>query len=263
MFMVRTAFVVLGICAASVTQLQAQAPWHFGIGSGLMRLSAKGDQGFNTVAFGPVQAAFDLDPDDFDDLMQSAIGGGGYLTNGTWMLQCSIAQLKLGGQPAGSTASGGQVTSDLSFDPLSAEFLLGYTAYRSPGAAFALRPHVGVRYLKHDLAMDLRIVEAGVTTDISRAIDQSWTDVLIGTSVDVRLASKLSWTTRTDAGFGGSNGSFSASSGVSWRALRHVSFGPQVSFLSSDFENGTEGDAAWYLYDANEFAIGVAVAFHF
>jgi hypothetical protein len=263
MLNVKITFAALGICAACVTQLQAQAPVHFGFGSGLMRLSSKGDQGFHTNLFGPVQTAFDLDPDDFDDLLQSAIGGGGYVTNGTWMLQFSLAQLKLGGQPAGILPSGGQVSSDLSFDILSGEFLFGYTVYRSPGAAFSLRPHIGARYVKHELASDLRIVDAGTTTDISRAIDHNWTDVLIGTSVDVRLASKLSWSTRGDAGFGGSNGSFSASSGVSWRVLRHLSFGPQVSFLSADFENGTKGDTDWYLYDANEFSWGVSVLFHF
>ena len=43
MLKVRTTFVALGICAACVTQLQAQAPVHFGFGSGLMRLNSEGD----------------------------------------------------------------------------------------------------------------------------------------------------------------------------------------------------------------------------
>jgi len=263
MLKAKTTFVALGICVACVTQLQAQAPVHFGFGTGLMRLNSEGDQGFHTTAFGPVQTEFDLDPDDFDDLIQTVIGGGGYVTNGTWMLQFSLLSRKLGGEPAGSLLSGGQVTSDLSFDLLRGEFLFGYTVYRSPGGAFSLRPHVGARYTKHELASDLRVVEGGITTDFSSAIDHNWTDVLIGTTVDVRLASKLSWSTRGDAGFGGSNGSFSASSGVSWRILRHLSFGPKVSFLVEDFENGTEGDADWYLYDAKEFGWGVSFLFHF
>ena len=263
MLKAKTTFVALGICVACVTQLQAQAPVRFGFGTGLMRTNAEGAQGFHTIAFGPVNSEIDLDPDDVSDLMESAIGGGGYVTNGTWMLQFSLKQRKFGGETAATVQSGTSVSSDLSFDILDGEFLFGYTVYRSPGAVFSLRPHVGVRYVKHELASDLTIVEGGITTDLSSAIDHSWTDVLIGTSVDVRLASKLSWSTRVDAGFGGSNGSFYGFSGVSWRIVRHFSFGPFGSFFKNDFENGTEGDPDWYLYDTNEFGVGISVMFHF
>jgi hypothetical protein len=61
--------------------------WHFGLGTGLVRMNVEGDQGLNVALgnTGPVQFAVDLSPDDFQDLMQSAIGGGGYATDGKWM----------------------------------------------------------------------------------------------------------------------------------------------------------------------------------
>ncbi len=60
-------------------------------------MNAEGDQGLHTNAAGPVLAEIDLDPDDFDDLIQSAIGFGGY----GW---CSIRwpQLKWVTKPSGT-----------------------------------------------------------------------------------------------------------------------------------------------------------------
>lgn len=265
---IKTTILALALCAVLVPGLQGQdpsqsAPWFFGIGSGIARISSEGDQGIPTELFGPVQMAFDLSPDDIADLMKTAFGVGGYATNGTWMFQASLGVLNLGDEPAGTLPSGAQVASDLSFDIFSAEFSLGYTAYRSPANRFAFRPHIGARYTSHELAASLAITDAGTTTNLDRAIEESWTDFLIGTSFDINLSNRVAWNTVVGAGFGGSEGTYSASTGLAWRARPWISLGPNLSFMASDVELGTRGDADWYLYDANDFMWGLNVLFHF
>ena len=261
---IRVSIVMLALCTIGVPQLQAQgAPWFFGVGTGIARLNSEGDQGFNTALFGPVQAEFDLAPDDFDDYMQTALGVALYATNGTWMLQSSLAVINLGDEPFGTVpSSGAQVSSDLSFDILSAEFSVGYTAYRSARNGFALRPHVGARLTRHKLGADLTITDASGATDLSRALEESWMDVLVGTTVDISLTDNLGWSTVLDAGFGGSEGTYHVSTALPWR-LGRWSLTPNASFTALDFENGTQGDTDWYLYDANEFNWGLALMFHF
>ncbi len=256
----KAAFMVVLSFLLGVSSVSAQKKWHFGIGTGLARLNAQGDQGLNVGQFGPVQVDVDLDPDDINDLMQSAIGFGGYATNGTLMIQYSFVQLKLGGQPGTTLPSGATVSSDLSFDITTGQVTAGYTVYR--GGKVALQPYAGVRYLKHDLGAEVTIV-AQTTTDISRGVDHNWTDVLVGTSLDVALSKKVSWNTSIDAGFGGSNGTYKIATSIGWRVWRFLSLHPNAYFMAIDFENGERGDTDWYLYDANEFAWGLSFLLNF
>lgn len=261
---IKSTFLALAFCAICTPQLNAQtAPWFFGVGTGIARLNSEGDQGVHTNAFGPVQVEFDLAPEDFDDLMQTGFGLGGYATNGAWMLQASLGVLKLGDDPSATLPGGLQVDSDLFFDIFSAEFTVGYTAYRSPGNGFALRPHLGTRFISHELGADLTITSGGVSTDISRKIEESWVDVLVGTTIDIKLSEKWGWSTVVDAGFGGSEGTYRASTALPWRFARHWSLSPNFSFMAIEYENGTRGDSDWYLYDSNEFSWGLAVMVHF
>lgn len=260
---IKTSIISLALCAMFAPGLQAQAPWFFGIGTGIGRLSSEGDQGFPTQLFGPVELAFDLSPDDVADLMKTAFGVGGYATNGTWMLQLSLGVLELGDEPSATLPGGAQVSADLSFEVFSSEFSLGYTAYRSPANGFAFRPHIGARLTRHTLAASLAITDGGNTTDVSRSIEESWTDFLVGTTFDIKLSDSVGWNTIVDAGFGGSDGTYRASTGLSWRAASWVSVGPKLSFMATDVELGSRGDADWYLYDANDFFWGLSVLFHF
>lgn len=244
------------------TRVSAQSSWHAGIGTGLSRLNAEGDQGLNVGALGPVLAEVDLSPDDFNDLMQSAIGFGGYFTNGKWMVQYKLVQLKLGGEPSGTLQSGASYSAEWSFDITTGELKVGYTAYRHPQGKIALQPYGGVRYIKHEVGADLTVV-AETTTNVSRGGDQNWTDVLLGTTVNVGLSPKVGWSTSFDVGFGGSNGTFSVATAVSWRPWKYLSLSPNAFFMAIDFENGEPGDTDWYLYDANEFGWGLSFLIHF
>lgn len=260
----RTIILALALCLAGVSQLEAQTPpWVFGIGTGLARMSSEGTQGFNTNAVGPVEAPFDLSPDDFKDLMESGFGVATFLTNGTWMIKASVGQLKLGGDGVGTLQDGRQFSASAGFDITVAEASVGYTLYRSPANKFAFGSHVGALYTKHELSLDVSVADAGGPSNLSGATEESWTDFLVGTSFDISLAPKLGWGTVLDVGFGGSNGSFKAASALSWQVRPHIALSPNVSFSTTDFENGTKGDADWYLYDADDTTVGLAVMFIF
>lgn len=255
----KMALMVVLSCLLGVSSASAQ-DWHFGIGTGLVRMNAQGDQGLNIAGVGPILADVDLDPDDFDDLIQTAIGFGGYATNGKWMVQYMFASIKMGGEPSGTLPDGSATfTSDLSFDVTTGHLTVGYTAYSQ--GKLSVQPFIGVRYLKHELGADVTVATAP-PTDISRSVDHNWTDVLVGTAINVALAPKVNWSTSFDAGFGGSNGTFKFATGISWRFWKYMSIGPTFSFMAIDFENGEIGDSDWYLYDANEFGWGASFMFH-
>ncbi|MBW2266328.1 MAG: hypothetical protein JRF28_09255, partial [Deltaproteobacteria bacterium] len=70
----------------------AHAGWNFGIGTGPQLLNVSGDMGFDT-ALGAVDIDVDLDPDDLADVTESAIGLGGYATDGKWVIQFVVGKL--------------------------------------------------------------------------------------------------------------------------------------------------------------------------
>ncbi len=251
---------LLGVSSASAKD------WHFGIGTGFTFMNAKGDQGLHTVAFGPILAEVDLDPSDFQDLMETGFGFGGYATDGTWMIQYSFGKIKLGGEPTGSLPAGvggGTYAADWFFELTGAEFTLGYTAYRSTDMKFSFTPYIGARYLKHDLGADLSITQGAATTDVSRGVDYNWTDGLVGISLGYVISPKVSWSFAADAGFGGTEGTYSFKTALSWKALKHLSLAPNFRWSAIEALNGEKGDSDWYLYDANEFGVGLGIMFHF
>lgn len=256
---------LIALCVLSISHVEAK-PIYFGIGTGLQRLNAEGDQGLhiNTGNIGPVLVKdFELDPDDFSDLMESAFGFGGYVTDGTWIATFSLAQLKLGGDPSGELpALGATFDSEWSFDVLTGQLMVGYPAYRNEKGTMTVTPYGGFRYMKHEIGAELEITGANVNS-AERSVDHNWTDIVIGTSLDVALAPKVHWSTSLDAGFGGSEGTFHVGTGVQWRFWKHMSIGPNFNFMALDYENGDPQDSDWYKYDASEFGAGISFLFHF
>ncbi len=243
-------------CLLGVSSVGAQG-WHFGIGTGLLRMNAEGHQGLNINPIGPVLAEIDLDPDDFDDLIDTAIGFGGYATNGKWMVKYSLASIKLVAEPSGTLPGGSAFTSQFSFDITTGHLTVGYTAYNQ--GRLSVQPFIGVRYLKHELGADVTVATA---PPLSRSVDHNWTDVLVGAALNVALSPKVNWSASFDAGFGGSNGTYNFTTGISWRFWKYMSIGPNFSFMAVDFENGEMSDSDWYLYDTNEFGWGASFVFH-
>ena len=261
--------VAMLFCLLAMPTVNAQEggkKWYVGIGTGFTFMNTEGDMGLNVGSFGPVLAAVDLDPSDFNDLMETGFGLGGYATDGTWMIQYAFGKLKLGGEPSGSLPAGvggGTYTTDLFFEITGAQATVGYVAFRSKDMKFSLTPYTGFRYLKHELGADLSITQGATTTSISRGIDNNWTDVLIGGSMSYVLSPKWTWNINADAGFGGTEGTYSFASSLSWKALKHLSISPNFKYSAIEALNGEVGDSDWYLYDANEFGMGIGILYHF
>jgi hypothetical protein len=246
-FVLTVLSVLMVISYASVSY----AEWSYGIGTGFFRLNAKGDQGFNTQS-GAVEFKIDLDPDDFSDLAESAFGFAGYATDGTWMVQYSFSNLELE-----DTTSSGPVSVTIGFDMTGAEITVGHPVYRTPKMILGVLG--GVRYTKHELSADVTV--AGGTVNWS--IDNDWTDLLVGLTLAVPLAEKWVWNNRVDAGFGGSEGTYSGNTGVTWRFYKGWAGTLYGKYTAVDFENGSRGDSDWYLYDVDEFGVGLAILYNF
>ena len=238
----------------------AQAEWHFGIGTGLSLNNVDGEQGFNTVLAGPVKFDVKLDPKDFKDVTKTAIGFGGYATNGTWMVQYSLSKVEL--EDSASTyipALDSSARVKINFKTTSAELTVGYPVYQTP--SLALLADVGLRYTKHEFDNSLT-VSGAVTGRRSSSFDNDWTDAILGATLNVPLATQWSWDTRLNGGFGGSNGTYFVSTGVTWRFLKHWSTSLVGKYMAVDYENGNKGDSDWYLYDADESSLGLTILFN-
>ena len=257
-FLVLSTFsLIIGLAAP------VHAEWHFGIGTGPMRLNSKGDQGFNIAigGVGPVEFDVDLAPDDFDDLTSSALGLGGYATDGKWRIQYSIGQLKLEDDAGVTTANGSSVNAELGFDITAGELIVGYPIYQNASCTVLI--HGGARYTKHELDSDVTVVVTGIgTAQLKRNIDEDWTDVVFGLSADIPFAEKGTWSNRIDAGFGGSDGTYLVYTGLTWRFFEHWSGTLYGKYTAVDFENGSRGDSDWYLYDVDEFGPGLNILYH-
>jgi hypothetical protein len=238
----------------------AHADWSFGIGTGIFRVNYDGDLGFNTSIDDvdtPVELDVDLDADDVSDVMETAFGFGGYATDGKWMFEYSFGVLDLEDDPSRTLPGGVTVSSDLDFDKTNASLTVGYPIYHDD--SLIVRLHGGVRYTDHELDADVAIDGTPV---LSRDIDEDWTDALVGISADIPLAEKWMWNNKFNAGFGGSEGTYFGYTGITWRFLKHWSASLYGKYTAVEFENGSKGDSDWYLYDVDEFGVGLGVLFH-
>ena len=251
-------FVVLaGLLSMSFSGV-AHADWSFGIGTGIFRLNIDGDMGFN-IAIADVGVEFDvdLDPDDISDVMETAFGFGGYATDGKWMIQYSYGMMELEDDPSVVSSSGDTVHAKLGFDATGGEITVGYPIYED--TSLIVRLHAGARYTEHELDLDLTI---NGTPVLSRDIDEDWTDALFGISAGVPFAEKWIWNSKFNAGFGGSEGTYFAQTGVTWRFLKHWSASLYGKYTAVEYENGSKGDPDWYLADWDEFGLGLGVLFN-
>jgi hypothetical protein len=121
--------------------------------------------------------------------------------------------------------------------------------------------YTGIRYLKHDI--DLSINGDGfVGINRSKSINESWTDVLAGISADVPLADAWNWNIKTEAGFGGSEGTYLASTGLTWQFYDRWSATLFAKYVAVDYENGSRGDEDAYLYDVDETTLGLTIGYN-
>jgi hypothetical protein len=246
---------ILGVMGFSTI---AHAKWDFGIGTGPQLLKVKGDAGMNT-ALGPVEIEVDLDFDDIADLIDSALGFGGYATDGKWMINYKIGKLELEKEASRGLRTGATLSAKLEFDYTQAELTVGYPL--SENSSYTIRGYGGLRYLRQEL--DILFTGTGfIGINRQKSIDESWTDALIGLSADIPFAKKWNWNIKADAGFGGSEGTYLVSTGVTWRFLKRWSATLSGDYGAVDYENGTKGSSDWYLYDVDETILGLTILFN-
>jgi hypothetical protein len=141
-----------------------------------------------------------------------------------------------------------------------AELTVGYPVYKTPSLIVLVDG--GLRYTKHKFDNSLSSTGNVSFPKTSNKFDQSWTDAVLGASVNVPFAETWSWNSRVNAGFGGSDGTYLVSTGVSWRFHKNWSTSLTGKYVSVDYENGSQGESDWYYYNADESSIGLTVLFN-
>ncbi len=228
----------------------AQAEWHHGIGTGFGARNYDGDIEFY-VSGAPndtVKLEVELEPDDFTDMMESAIGFAGYSTDGTWVIQYSLTSFEL--EETWVVPVVGFTT--LNFEYFSAEATVGYNLVRSPSVVFGVLG--GVRMIDHEYTA------RGVI--ISRTGEADWVDGLLGVTLNFPFTDKVSWNNRLDGGFGGSEGTINFATGIGWRFAKNWSTGFNVKYTAVEYEDGTVGNPNYYLYDVDETAVSVNIVYN-
>lgn len=233
------------------------ADWNAAIGTGISSTQVKGDQGVGTFFLGPVYTGVDLSPSEYNDFMKSSISMEVAMTDGTWMVDFYLGLQQFEDNGFTLLSDGSTLRSNMDFDATSGEITVGRKVYRHPWVVLGV--HGGLRYDRHKLSTDLR---RGGTTERVR-VDESWTDVLIGLSADIPFAEKWLWKNKMNGGFGGSEGTYFLSSGVTWRFHPRWSTEVYGDYTAIDYENGKKGDTDWYVYDVDEFIWGLNILFHF
>lgn len=246
---------VAGLCVAGATSSALAGEWRFGIGTGFYGLNIDGDGGFHT-ALGPVDFDVDLDTGDVSDYMDTALGFGGYATNGEYTILYSFGTYELE-EKVSASRGGTQGTLKVEHDSTKAELLVDYTFAKGNKHMFGVLG--GVRYGKKEFNADLTI--DGVQ-EFSGTVDENWTDAVIGLTHKYRISKSTLWSSRVDVGFGGSEGSFFFDTGVSWKFSKSFSARFYGSIMGHDFEEDNRGDADWFKFDVNEFGVGVGILYN-
>jgi len=234
---------------------QAGDKWKFGIGTGFFALNLDGDLGLDTIS-GPVTLDVDLDNSDVSDLVSSAFGLSGFAAKDKWTILYSVSYLELEGDGNGLIGAT-PVSVDSTFEATKASasgvYHFAKTGDNTWGALF------GLEFTKHDVENDLVIGGA----PSRREFDHSWTDGVVGLTHAYAITPKVSWSSRIQGAFGGSEGTFLLNTGINWQAAKHwrLTFYGQRNAV--DYENDDPGDPEYYVYDIDEFGAGFGVTYIF
>lgn len=257
-FMKRSGTLGAMLVTAITFSSAAHAEWKYGIGPGGGWTNIKGTQGFNTLV-GPVKYDVNLSPKDLNDMASSGYGVGGYATDGKWLVQYSLSSVELKDTYTAAVAAH-TVNTNIDFTTSGGELTVGYPIHRS--SAVATYIDAGLRYTKHELDNLVTINGPTVNTQGRSVFSNNWTDAVIGLTINVPLSQKWTWNNRFNAGFGGSDGTYLATTGVTWRFHKNWSTALKAKYVKVKYENGSQGQSDWYLYDAEETTGSVAVLYN-
>jgi len=236
-----TGALLVGLVALLATQGAAAAEdqWHFGIGTGFNSFPLDGKVGFATDNQGGVIEDIDVSNSDTRDYLQSAFGLGGFARKGPWTINLSGGRIELDDSDSGL---------DVNWKNTNVEGTVVYN-FATVG-----RNHFGVlagaRYTKHDWDIDS-------ATD-SADPDEDWTDALVGLTHMLPFSEKWSWSSRVDYGFGGSEGTWNATTGVNWQPWQHWVFNANVKYLKTEYgEKNNINKSDFYYYDVDQPSFGL------
>ncbi len=251
-------FALVVMAVGGMAQAQgAQAGWRHGIGTGMQFMNLEGDSGLGTV-LGPIRLELDLDSSEVSDLIETAFGLGGFSAKGKWTFAYSGMFLELEAGNSGSGPKGTPASAVVTLEVTAVEFSAAYRFGVTGKHAWSVLS--GLRYTDHSYEA---ILDVGKNPPAKATIENDWTDLLIGITHRVPFAKKLAWTNRLDGGFGGSEGSVHFNTALHWQVAKHWDLAFSADYRAVDFENGSENDSDWYLYDVDEFGFGISFAFLF
>jgi len=215
-------------------------------------LDLDGHVSLDTVTAGPQRFKFDMDPSDVSDAMDSAIGLGGYATDGKWVISYSFSTFELEGDQ--DNASGNL---DVKYKFTWAEAMLGYPVYKTPDVKLGVIG--GVVYTEHDFTSNFFPVAGGKIRNNKK---NDWTDVAIGLTLDVPINKEWTWANMARGEFGDSEGGYTAKTGFNWAINKTWSTSFSVKAQAVDYENGDEGDADWYHYDVDQTSAAIGFLYN-
>ena len=236
-----------GARAANGTANQSgQAPdgWTFGIGTSLSSFALDGEIGFATPQGG---AIFDVDLDNGEtsDLAESAVGLRGFAARGPIRIVYGVGRTVLEDQEPGLEASWERTQTLVAV-------IVGFAHQGNHGfGALA-----GVRHLAHDWEL---------TTQAGQfAVEEDFTDGLLGLTHAYRFGRGWSWTNRVDAGFGDSEQAWRFVSGVGRRIGRHWKVQLDLRRFRLELGEASQIDAPdFYLYDVDETSLSAGFLYLF
>lgn len=230
-----------GLLALMASTGAFASDWKYGIGTGLQSFSLDGDLGFATPLGGFI-ADIDLDNGDTSDLMDSAFGGAGFATNGTWTFQLAAGTVSLEDNDADLRAK---------WDRTNVEFSAVYNFAETGNHRWGVLG--GVRYTKHEWEISSR---NGAFADVKP--DDDWTDFIIGLTHAVPFAEKWSWTNRIDAGFGDTEEAYQFVTAINWQPYENWVFNLNGKYVSTEFGDKSDiNKNDFYYYDVDEPSIGL------
>jgi hypothetical protein len=246
-----------------ITLLTASASadeWQFSIGTGIYFLNTSGDGGFHVDDLDiPVKFSTDLDSDEVSELLESAFGVGGYAKKGNLTIGYRFSYLELEDSVSAKLLDGsGRGTLKGTFESTGAGIDVGYPIMNL--GRNVIGALVGVRYTEQEY--DLNYTDDSGTV-FRGTIDDSWTDLVLGLTHALPLTPKLVWSSVADIAFGDTDGTYHFDTGLLWKITPSFSARAYGSFISYDYENGSPGDSDWYLYDTDEYGLGITVLYNF
>ncbi|PCJ39225.1 MAG: hypothetical protein COA99_10560 [Moraxellaceae bacterium] len=252
---VKPASIIALLLASAAVTAAPQDEWKFGVATGLFGLNIEADAGFNAAGV-PVETEVDLDFKDILDFKETAGGLSGFAAKGPWRFSLAASVLELTGDVDGVVGpSNLPATFDLTFKSTGANMAASYRFAVKGKNVWSV--YGGARYTKHEVDFELEVGPSSA----GKEIEESWTDIYVGLSHAYIVNSAVIVASKADVGGGGSDLSWTVNSAIAWKFHKNWTTAFYGQYYSVKFENGDENDSDWYLFDANEFGVGLGITF--